>query len=54
MVYFCADDDGISKSYNKRIEECLEKGIKSKALKRALEVDIPEEIYENLRERINK
>ena len=34
--------------------ECLEKGIKSKALKRALEVDIPEEIYENLREKISK
>lgn len=34
--------------------ECLEKGIKSKALKRALEVEIPEEIYENLRERISK
>ena len=34
--------------------ECFEKGIKSKALKRALEVDIPEEIYENLRERISK
>ena len=34
--------------------ECLEKGIKSKVLKRALEVDVPEEIYENLRERIVK
>ena len=34
--------------------ECLEKGIKSKALKRALEVEIPEEIYEKLRERISK
>ena len=34
--------------------ECLEKGMKSKALKRALEVEIPEEIYENLRERISK
>ena len=34
--------------------ECLEKGIKSKALKRALEVDVPKEIYENLRERIVK
>ena len=34
--------------------ECLEKGIKSKALKRALEVEIPEEIYEKIRERINK
>ena len=34
--------------------ECFEKGIKSKALKRALEVEIPEEIYENLRERISK
>jgi len=34
--------------------ECLEKGIKSKALKRVLEVEVPEEIYENLRERISK
>ena len=34
--------------------ECLEKGIKSKAFKRALEVDVPEEIYENLRERMSK
>lgn len=34
--------------------ECLEKGIKSKALERALELEIPEEIYENLRERISK
>ena len=34
--------------------ECLEKGIKSKALKRALEVEVPEEIYENLRERMSK
>ena len=34
--------------------ECLEKGIKTNALKRALEVDVPEEIYENLRERIEK
>lgn len=34
--------------------ECLEKAIKTKALKRALEVEVPEEIYENLRERINK
>ena len=34
--------------------ECLEKGIKGNALKRALEVDVPEEIYENLRERIVK
>ena len=34
--------------------ECLEKGIKSKALKRALETEIPDEIYENLRERISK
>ena len=34
--------------------ECLEKGIKSKALKRALEVEIPEEVYEKLRERIVK
>lgn len=34
--------------------ECLEKGIKSKALKRALEIDVPDEIYEKLRERISK
>ncbi len=34
--------------------ECLEKGVKSKALQRALEVEIPEEIYEKLRERIVK
>ncbi len=34
--------------------ECLEKAIKTKALKRALEVEVPEQIYENLRERINK
>mgnify|MGYP002508496916 CR=1 FL=1 len=33
--------------------ECFEKGIKSKAFKRALEVEIPEEIYEKLRERIS-
>lgn len=30
MVYFCADDYGISKKYNKRIEECIEKGILNK------------------------
>ena len=30
MVYFCADDYGISKEYNKRIEECLKKGILNK------------------------
>ena len=30
MVYFCADDYGISKSYNKRIEECLDKGVLNK------------------------
>ena len=35
-------------------KKCLEKGIKRNALKRALEVDVPEEIYENLRERISK
>jgi len=34
--------------------ECLEKGIKNKALKRALETEIPDEIYENLREKISK
>ena len=30
MVYFCADDYGISKEYNRCIEECLEKGILNK------------------------
>ena len=30
MVYFCADDYGISKEYNKCIEECLQKGILNK------------------------
>jgi len=34
--------------------ECLEKSIKSKALKRALDVEVPNEIYEKLRERISK
>ena len=34
--------------------ECFEKGRKSKALNRALEVEIPEAIYEKLRERISK
>ena len=34
--------------------QCLEKEIKSKALKRALEVEIPEEIYKSLREIISK
>lgn len=26
MIYFCADDYGISQEYNRRIEECVEKG----------------------------
>lgn len=30
MIYFCADDYGISKEYNKRIEECIEKGALNK------------------------
>ena len=30
MVYFCADDYGISGEYNRCIEECLEKGILNK------------------------
>ena len=30
MVYFCADDYGISKEYNRCIEECVEKGILNK------------------------
>lgn len=34
--------------------ECLEKEMKIKALKRALETEVPEEIYEKLRERIIK
>ena len=34
--------------------ECLEKGIKTKALSRALETEIPNEIYEKLRERLSK
>ena len=33
---------------------CLEKNKKTKALERALEVEIPDEIFENLRERVNK
>lgn len=34
--------------------DCFEKAKKTKALERALEVEIPNEIYENLRERVNK
>ena len=34
--------------------DCLEKAEKTKALERALEVEIPGKIYQNLRERINK
>ena len=30
MIYFCADDYGISKEYNRCIEECLKKGILNK------------------------
>lgn len=30
MVYFCADDYGISKESNSRIEECLENGVLNK------------------------
>ena len=30
MVYFCSDDYGISKEYNRCIEECLEKGVLNK------------------------
>ena len=30
MIYFGADDYGISKEYNRRIEECLDKGILNK------------------------
>ena len=30
MIYFCADDYGISKKYNQCIEECVEKGILNK------------------------
>lgn len=34
--------------------ECLEKAIKAKTLKKVLEVDIDEKIYENIRESINR
>ncbi|MBQ5590411.1 MAG: ChbG/HpnK family deacetylase, partial [Clostridia bacterium] len=30
MIYFCADDYGISRSSNTRIEECLKKGVLNK------------------------
>ena len=30
MVYFCSDDYGISKEYNRCIEECLKKGVLNK------------------------
>ena len=30
MVYFCADDYGISDEYNRRIEECVDKGVLNK------------------------
>ena len=30
MIYFCADDYGISKDYNRCIEECVEKGVLNK------------------------
>ena len=30
MIYFCADDYGISKSSNMRIEECLKNGVLNK------------------------
>lgn len=33
---------------------CFEKNKKSKALERALEAELSDEIYENLRERLNK
>ncbi|MCI8654591.1 MAG: YlxR family protein [Clostridia bacterium] len=34
--------------------ECLEKAIKTKTLKKILDIDIDEEIYENIRESINR
>ena len=34
--------------------ECLEKAIKTKAFKRVLDIDVDEEIYENIRESINR
>ena len=34
--------------------DCFEKSKKTKALERALEVEIPDEIYEILRKRVNK
>ena len=30
MIYFCADDDGISKTSNERIEYCLKNGALNK------------------------
>ena len=30
MIYFCADDYGISKQCNRRIEKCLESGVLNK------------------------
>ena len=34
--------------------ECLEKAIETKTLKKILDIDIDEEIYENIRESINR
>ena len=30
MIYFCADDYGISKESNSRIEKCIQKGVLNK------------------------
>lgn len=34
--------------------DCIEKGIKCKILKKVLEIDVPEEIYESLRDKVKK
>ena len=30
MIYFCADDYGVSKNSNSRIEKCIESGVLNK------------------------
>ena len=42
MIYFCADDYGISKESNSRIEECLEKNI---TVQEMFGMDLENEIY---------
>lgn len=34
--------------------DCIEKEIKCKILKKVLEIDVPEEIYESLRDKVKK